>query len=57
MKINEKGVGIHIKGKNFEYIKAVSKPNAKTKFTHEVWVKCAAKDIKNKVYVFEEEVK
>ena len=44
MKINKKlANGIHIVGDEFEYVKAVKKPNADTKITQEIWIKCKAR--------------
>ena len=48
MKINTKlAKGIHVVGDDFEKIVAVRKPNADTKITWEIKVKCRAKELQS----------
>jgi len=39
MKLNDNAVGIIIKGSDFEYVKAVRKPNTDCKISQEIWFK------------------
>ena len=48
MKINENGIGIIIKGEDFEYVKAVRKPNTDCKISQEVWFSGKAKAFQTK---------
>ena len=43
MKINKNAIGVILKGSDFEYIKAIRKPNSDCKISQEVWFKGKAK--------------
>ena len=48
MKLNDNAVGVIIKGSNFEYVKAVRKPNSDCKISQEVWFIGKAKHFQKK---------
>jgi len=48
MKINENGKGILIQGEDFQYIKAVRKPNSNCKISQEIWFSGKAKAFQTK---------
>lgn len=48
MKINDDAEGIHIKAKDFEYVKAVRTPNSDCKIIQEFWFKGKAKHLQKK---------
>lgn len=48
MNINKNAVGIIIKGSDFEYVKAVRKPNSDCRISQEVWFKGKAKHFQTK---------
>jgi len=48
MNLNKNAVGIIIKGSDFEYIKAVRKPNSDCKISKEIWFIGKAKHFQKK---------
>jgi len=48
MKLNDNAVGVIIKGSDFEYVKAVRKPNIDCKISQEIWFSGKAKHFQNK---------
>ena len=55
MKINNNAIGITIKGSDFEYVKAVRKPNTNCKISQEVWFSGKAKAFQTKKKEVEED--
>ena len=54
MKINENGIGIILKGTDFEYVKAIRKPNSACRISQEIWFKGKVKHFQKKKEVEEE---
>ena len=48
MNINNKAIGITLKGSDFEYVKAIRKPNSDCKISQEVWFSGKARAFQTK---------
>lgn len=55
MKINNNATGIILKGSDFEYVKAIRKPNTDCKISQEIWFSGKAKAFQTKKKELEEE--
>jgi len=55
MKINNNATGIILKGSDFEYVKAIRKPNSSCKISQEIWFSGKAKAFQTKKKELEEE--